>query len=105
MSLNAETDTPPPDTVGPIISMRGVSKRFGDHQVLTDIDLDIQRGEVIVVIGPSGSGKSTLCRTINRLEPISEGTILFDGLPVPVEGRELARRAGRPRFPRRESGT
>jgi glutamate transport system ATP-binding protein len=91
MSLNAETGTPPPETVGPIISMRGVSKRFGDHQVLTDIDLDIQRGEVIVVIGPSGSGKSTLCRTINRLEPISEGTILFDGVPVPVEGRELAR--------------
>jgi glutamate transport system ATP-binding protein len=90
MSLNAETGTPP-DTVGPIISMRGVSKRFGDHQVLTDIDLDIERGEVIVVIGPSGSGKSTLCRTINRLEPISEGTILFDGVPVPVEGRELAR--------------
>jgi glutamate transport system ATP-binding protein len=70
--------------------MRGVTKRFGDHQVLTDIDLDIARGEVVVVIGPSGSGKSTLCRTINRLEPISEGEILFDGVPVPVEGRELA---------------
>ncbi|MGH3584906.1 MAG: amino acid ABC transporter ATP-binding protein [Pseudonocardia sp.] len=90
MSFNAETGTPP-DTLAPIVSMRGVCKRFGDHQVLTDIDLDIARGEVVVVIGPSGSGKSTLCRTINRLEPVSEGTILFDGVPVPVEGRELAR--------------
>jgi glutamate transport system ATP-binding protein len=44
-----------------------------------------------VVIGPSGSGKSTLCRTINRLEPIDSGEITFDGSPLPVEGRELAR--------------
>jgi glutamate transport system ATP-binding protein len=44
----------------------------------------------VVVIGPSGSGKSTLCRTINRLEPIDEGTITLDGVPLPSEGKELA---------------
>jgi glutamate transport system ATP-binding protein len=46
---------------------------------------------VIFIIGPSGGVKSTLCRTINRLEPIDSGVILFDGKPIPVEGRELAR--------------
>lgn len=74
----------------PLISMRKVSKQFGDTRVLHDIDLDIDRGEVIVVIGPSGSGKSTLCRTINRLETISSGQIYFDGEPLAVEGAGLA---------------
>ncbi|MFC9551005.1 amino acid ABC transporter ATP-binding protein [Rhodococcus sp. NPDC056960] len=71
--------------------MEGVNKYFGAHHVLTDIDLDISAGEVLVVIGPSGSGKSTLCRTINRLEPISSGRILLDGVELPHEGRQLAR--------------
>jgi glutamate transport system ATP-binding protein len=59
--------------------------------VLKDIDLTVDRGEVVVVIGPSGSGKSTLCRTINRLEPIDSGTITIDGKPLPAEGKELAK--------------
>ncbi|MGW5383422.1 amino acid ABC transporter ATP-binding protein [Nocardia sp. NPDC003963] len=71
--------------------MQGVNKYFGTHHVLTDIDLDITLGEVLVVIGPSGSGKSTLCRTINRLEPISSGRILLDGVELPQEGTALAR--------------
>jgi glutamate transport system ATP-binding protein len=50
----------------------------------------VERGEVVVVIGPSGSGKSTLCRAINRLEPINSGTIVFDGRPLPAEGKGLA---------------
>ncbi|HET8559969.1 MAG TPA: amino acid ABC transporter ATP-binding protein, partial [Marmoricola sp.] len=54
------------------------------------IDLDVRRGEVVVIIGPSGSGKSTLCRTINRLETIDQGTITLDGRPLPQEGRQLA---------------
>ena len=68
-----------------------VNKHFGPLHVLQDIDLTVQRGEVLVVIGPSGSGKSTLCRTINRLETIDSGTIRIDGHPLPEEGRELAR--------------
>ncbi|MFD9664423.1 amino acid ABC transporter ATP-binding protein [Rhodococcus sp. NPDC059968] len=71
--------------------MEGVNKYFGTHHVLTDVDLDITVGEVLVVIGPSGSGKSTLCRTINRLEPISSGRILLDGVELPQEGKQLAR--------------
>ena len=80
------------DTAGPpLVVMRGVNKHFGPLHVLRDVDTTVDRGEVVVVIGPSGSGKSTLCRAINRLEPIDSGEILFDGRPLPVEGRELAR--------------
>ena len=75
----------------PIIELRHVEKHFGDLHVLKDINLKIDRGEVLVVIGPSGSGKSTLCRTINRLETIDSGEILIEGEPLPQEGKELAR--------------
>ncbi|MER6049798.1 amino acid ABC transporter ATP-binding protein [Streptomyces sp. NPDC001793] len=74
-----------------MIELRGVNKRYGALHVLRDIDLTVGRGEVVVIIGPSGSGKSTLCRTINRLETIESGTILLDGVPLPQEGRALAR--------------
>ena len=75
----------------PLVRMSGVEKWFGQLHVLQDIDLSIDRGEVVVVIGPSGSGKSTLCRTINRLEPIDSGEITIDGQRLPEEGRALAR--------------
>jgi glutamate transport system ATP-binding protein len=71
--------------------MERVNKHFGQNHVLKDVDLTVGRGEVVVVLGPSGSGKSTLCRTINRLETIDSGRILFDGQAIPAEGRELAR--------------
>ena len=77
--------------VRPLVEMVGVDKWFGDLHVLREIDLTVERGEVVVIIGPSGSGKSTLCRTINRLEPIDRGTIRIDGVPLPEEGRALAR--------------
>jgi glutamate transport system ATP-binding protein len=75
----------------PMVSLRGVNKHFGALHVLKDINLDVQRGEVVVILGPSGSGKSTLCRTINRLETVDSGAIAVDGLPLPAEGRALAR--------------
>jgi glutamate transport system ATP-binding protein len=75
----------------PLLEMERVNKWFGDLHVLQDIDLSVDAGEVVVVVGPSGSGKSTLCRTINRLEPIDGGAIRLDGRPLPSEGRELAR--------------
>ncbi|MEE6274027.1 amino acid ABC transporter ATP-binding protein [Georgenia wangjunii] len=74
-----------------LVEMHGVNKHFGDLHVLQDIDLTVTRGEVVVVIGPSGSGKSTLCRTINRLETIDTGTIAIDGVPLPEEGKALAK--------------
>jgi glutamate transport system ATP-binding protein len=78
-------------TSEPLIMLDSVEKHFGQLHVLRDINLTVDRGEVVVVIGPSGSGKSTLCRAINRLEPIDSGTIRFDGRPLPEEGKELAR--------------
>ena len=78
-------------TAQPMIRMSGVNKHFGDYHALRNINLEVPRGQVIVVLGPSGSGKSTLCRTINRLETIDEGTIEIDGRPLPEEGKELAK--------------
>ena len=75
----------------PLVVLQGVTKSFGDREVLTDVALEVDAGEVVVIIGPSGAGKSTLCRTINRLETIQEGTITVDGRPLPEEGKELAR--------------
>jgi glutamate transport system ATP-binding protein len=75
----------------PMIRMAGVDKFFGPLHVLKGIDLEVPKGQVVVVLGPSGSGKSTLCRTINRLEPIDSGQIEVDGSPVPAEGKALAR--------------
>ena len=87
----ADPSAPAAPTGEPLVVLRGVNKHFGPLHVLKDIDLEVDRGEVVVVIGPSGSGKSTLCRTINRLEPIDEGEIRIDGKPLPLEGKELAR--------------
>ena len=87
-----------PDTRRPMIEISGVNKYFDDYHALRNINLEIDRGEVVVVLGPSGSGKSTLCRTINRLETIEEGSISIDSTQLPEEGRELAKlRAGRAR--------
>ncbi len=74
-----------------LIVLDNVNKWFGPLHVLRDVNLSVNRGEVVVVIGPSGSGKSTLCRAINRLEPIGSGTITFDGRQLPAEGKDLAR--------------
>src|SRR5699024_7693889 len=62
-----------------------------EHHVLKDIDMEVARREVVIVIGPSGSGKSTLCRAINRLETINSGDIIIDGQRLPDEGKALAR--------------
>jgi glutamate transport system ATP-binding protein len=75
---------------GPLVVLDAVNKWFGDLHVLQDINMSINRGEVVVVIGPSGSGKSTLCRAINRLETINDGVITLDGQPLPEEGKQLA---------------
>lgn len=68
-----------PADVAPSITMRRVNKWFGSFQALCDIDLDVHRGEKVVVCGPSGSGKSTLIRCLNRLEEHDDGEIVVDG--------------------------
>jgi glutamate transport system ATP-binding protein len=75
----------------PLVELERVNKWFGDLHVLSDVDLTVDRGEVVVVVGPSGSGKSTLCRCINRLERIDGGQIRIDGVPLPEEGKALTR--------------
>ncbi|MGC3022398.1 MULTISPECIES: amino acid ABC transporter ATP-binding protein [unclassified Brevibacterium] len=73
-----------------MVSMTNVEKHYGDFHALKNVNLDIAEREVVVVIGPSGSGKSTLCRTINRLETITSGSITIDGKELPAEGAALA---------------
>ncbi|GAB2522057.1 amino acid ABC transporter ATP-binding protein [Paramicrobacterium agarici] len=74
----------------PLVVLDHVEKYYGDFHALKDINLTVNKGEVVVVIGPSGSGKSTLCRTINRLETINAGEIRIDGKKLPEEGKALA---------------
>ncbi|MDV2976500.1 MULTISPECIES: amino acid ABC transporter ATP-binding protein [Glutamicibacter] len=73
-----------------MVQLTGVNKHYGALHVLNDINLEVTKGEVVVILGPSGSGKSTLCRAINRLETIDEGTIKIDGKTLPEEGKALA---------------
>ncbi|MCF2574399.1 amino acid ABC transporter ATP-binding protein [Brevibacterium sp. UCMA 11754] len=73
-----------------MVSVTDVEKHYGDFHALKHINLNIKEREVVVVIGPSGSGKSTLCRTINRLETITSGSITIDGKELPAEGATLA---------------
>ncbi|MFC3627412.1 amino acid ABC transporter ATP-binding protein [Vogesella amnigena] len=65
-----------------MISIKNVSKWYGEFQVLTDCTTDVNKGEVVVVCGPSGSGKSTLIKTVNALEPFQKGEIIVDGISV-----------------------
>jgi polar amino acid transport system ATP-binding protein len=76
---------------GPIIRYQRVNKWFGKLHVLKDVDLDVARGEVLVVCGPSGSGKSTLIRCVNRLEPIQGGRLTVDGRDVQGPDVDLPR--------------
>jgi glutamate transport system ATP-binding protein len=85
------TDRTEPTGTDVLVHIEHVSKHYGKFEALHDINLDITRGEVVVVVGASGSGKSTLCRCINRLETISSGTISVDGVTLPEEGRSLAK--------------
>ncbi|GAA3883685.1 MULTISPECIES: glutamine ABC transporter ATP-binding protein GlnQ [Gibbsiella] len=80
-----------------MIEFKNVSKHFGQTKVLHDIDLKINQGEVVVIIGPSGSGKSTLLRCINKLEEITSGDLIVDGLKVndpKVDERLIRQEAG-----------
>jgi polar amino acid transport system ATP-binding protein len=67
---------------GPIIQIKDVRKRFGRVEALRGVSLDVNEGEVVVIVGPSGSGKTTLLRCINRLEEYEEGTIVVDGMTL-----------------------
>jgi general L-amino acid transport system ATP-binding protein len=73
----------------PVIEIAGLNKWFGDFHVLRDIELDVWKGERIVICGPSGSGKSTLIRCINRLEEHQKGRIVVDGTELTSDLRRI----------------
>jgi polar amino acid transport system ATP-binding protein len=82
----------------PIVEISALRKSFGDNEVLTGVDLEVQRGEVVAIIGKSGSGKSTLLRCINGLEAFQSGSVVVDGRTVVSDSaaglRELRQRVG-----------
>jgi polar amino acid transport system ATP-binding protein len=98
MEEQAPTAAQPADARAPgaMLSLEGVHKRFGHLHVLRGVDMDVDRGQVVCVIGPSGSGKSTLLRCINLLEPPDEGRILLEGQQITggeaQEGVDFVRR-------------
>ena len=95
MASNDQTETGV-EMGAPILRLENVCKRFGNLEVLKGVDIDINRGEVVCVIGPSGSGKSTLLRCINLLEPPEEGRVVFEGKDITgdeaEEGANFVRR-------------
>lgn len=88
MTSPSTPKTPSVPTGQPRVSIKGASKSFGDSVVLNGIDLDVEVGEVAVLIGPSGAGKSTLLRCINGLERLTAGSVEIDG--VRLQYREAA---------------
>ena len=74
----------------PVIICKDVHKWYGQFHALRGIDLEVDKGEVIVIFGPSGSGKSTFIRTINRLEEHQQGTIIVDGIELSHDVRNIA---------------
>ena len=86
----SEVNVRPQDS-SPMVTFRAVNKFFGSLQVLKGVSLEVARGEVVVICGPSGSGKSTLLRCINKLESISGGEIVVDGVNLNTNMRAVTR--------------
>ncbi len=72
-----------------LIEVRGMQKRFGENPVLRGIDMSVERGQVVSIIGKSGSGKSTLLRTLNGLERFDAGSVAVDGVHVGARDTDL----------------
>lgn len=75
----------------PVLKIEGLVKRFGQRTIIGGVDLEVDAGQVVVIIGPSGTGKSTLLRCVNGLEDIHGGTILFEGEPVRARSKEIVK--------------
>lgn len=78
----------------PVLALRGVSKRFGAVQALTDVELEVHAGEVVALVGDNGAGKSTLVKTIAGVHPIDEGVIEWDGKSVQINRPHDAQNLG-----------
>lgn len=79
-------ETPP----GPVLSVRGLGKRYGSREILNDVSIDVDRATVVTVVGPSGAGKTTLLRCIAGLLPPTSGQVVLDGQPVREPPEKLA---------------
>ncbi|MEU5346677.1 MULTISPECIES: ATP-binding cassette domain-containing protein [unclassified Streptomyces] len=78
----------------PVLALRGVSKRFGAVQALTDVELEVHAGEVVALVGDNGAGKSTLVKTIAGVHPIDEGVVEWDGRTVQINKPQDAQHLG-----------
>ena len=87
----ASTETPASavSAGAPVVQIRGLHKSYGENEVLRGIDLDVRRGEVVVVLGPSGSGKSTMLRCVNLLETPTSGSIVVEGVDITKRGVDI----------------
>ena len=81
-------------TSAPVLALRGVSKRFGAVQALTDVELEVNAGEVVALVGDNGAGKSTLVKTIAGVHPIDDGVIEWEGRPVHINRPQDAQHLG-----------
>ncbi|MHA6763383.1 ATP-binding cassette domain-containing protein [Streptacidiphilus sp. PAMC 29251] len=81
-------------TSAPVLALRGVSKRFGAVQALTDVELEVHAGEVVALVGDNGAGKSTLVKTIAGVHPIDDGVIEWEGRPVSIDRPQDAQQLG-----------
>jgi D-xylose transport system ATP-binding protein len=80
--------------MAPTLELRGVSKSFGSVQALTEVDFDVNDGEVMALVGDNGAGKSTLIKSVAGIHPFDDGQVLFDGEPVTIHGPKDSARLG-----------
>ena len=73
-----------------LLKVQHLQKKFGEKVILKDLNLEVRKGEVIVIIGPSGCGKSTFLRCLNALEEIQSGEVLLDGKPIRKELKSVS---------------
>jgi D-xylose transport system ATP-binding protein len=78
----------------PVLELRGISKSFGSVEALSDVDLEVHRGEVLALVGDNGAGKSTLIKSIAGIHSIDSGEIFFEGQPVSISGPKDAAKLG-----------
>jgi D-xylose transport system ATP-binding protein len=83
-----------PAAATPVLSLRGVTKRFGAVQALAGVDFDVHAGEVVALVGDNGAGKSTLVKTISGVGPMDEGTMEFEGQTVPAQSPKVSDQLG-----------
>jgi D-xylose transport system ATP-binding protein len=92
--MTAADTQSPASTTAPLLEIRGVSKRFGSVQALTDVDFEVRAGEVMALVGDNGAGKSTLIKCIAGIYTTDSGEIVFDGQPVSIHGPKDSARLG-----------